>query len=355
MPKTSDKIISWKGPVLDLASLPLSGNSLGDVRVVADDGTGDPSLYICVSTSGIVSEQWQKMTTNSAVVYWKEPVANKFSLPLVDNTLGDARAVGDDGDGNPAVYLCIATTGDVDAQWVKVADVDWGDIFEAGVNNNDLVKRSGTKLAKVTGISELLIVSAQELISFTNDVNVVEIGATVNSVNLNWAYNRDSDDPNSQTIDNGIGSIATNLRATVYNTPFTTNKTFTITAIGDDGNETSLGTTVYFRNKRYWGAYNAVITTGAQVLANLSGSEFGTSKAVEKTFDASAGTPPNYLYFCYPKSWGLPSSTKFGGFTFSDYTVTEISLTNAQGHTEEYYLLRTNNTYNSSGLTWQIL
>jgi len=62
---------------------------------------------------------------------WKDPVATKAALPLTGNTLSDARMVQDDGDGNTSLYVCIATSGDVDAQWQKIADVDWeGDISQ---------------------------------------------------------------------------------------------------------------------------------------------------------------------------------------------------------------------------------
>jgi len=52
-------------------------------------------------------------------------VATKATLPLSGNAVGDQRVVFDDGDGKQAVYACIATTGTVDQQWAKIADVDW--------------------------------------------------------------------------------------------------------------------------------------------------------------------------------------------------------------------------------------
>ena len=42
-------------------------------------------------------------------------------LPTVDNSIGDARTVFDDGDGHQAQYVWTGTT------WVKIADIDWGD------------------------------------------------------------------------------------------------------------------------------------------------------------------------------------------------------------------------------------
>lgn len=59
------------------------------------------------------------------VLVWKEPVATKADLPLVGNTINDARGVQDDGAGLPGIYVCIATTGTVDEQWEKIANIDW--------------------------------------------------------------------------------------------------------------------------------------------------------------------------------------------------------------------------------------
>ena len=80
-----------------------------------------------MQTSGSALMHWDNLTNkpNFADNHWKQPVANRASLPLTSNELGDNRVVLDDGDGKQAVYTCIAITGDVDAQWSKVADVDW--------------------------------------------------------------------------------------------------------------------------------------------------------------------------------------------------------------------------------------
>lgn len=198
------------------------------------------------------------------------------------------------------------------------------------------------------------IYTALSILTFTNDVNVVEKGATVNDVNLNWTLNLPGSET-SQSINQGVGAIPVGIYTkALTGLGLTSDLTWTL-SVTDGVTPDTANTTVYFRNKRYWGAYNALITLDSEVLANLSG-EFGTSKAVTKTFDASAGTPPNYLYYCYPTSWGLPTITYFGGFAFSDYTVSTITnFTNASGYICDYYLLRSNNTYNSSGLTWQLV
>lgn len=80
-----------------------------------------------LQTSGQASVHWGNLTNvpNLADKSWKAAVANKAALPLANNEIGDQRVVLDDGDGKSAVYICKATTGDVNAQWSKIGDVDW--------------------------------------------------------------------------------------------------------------------------------------------------------------------------------------------------------------------------------------
>lgn len=50
--------IHWKDPVPNINSLPVIGNYINDVRVVKNNGTGKPVIYICYSTVGSISNQW---------------------------------------------------------------------------------------------------------------------------------------------------------------------------------------------------------------------------------------------------------------------------------------------------------
>lgn len=134
----------------------------------------------------------------------------------------------------------------------------------------------------------------------------------------------------------------------------------TYTAIVGDGTSTGSGSASYtFQAKTYHGVSSSVINTGAGIMANFAASGvFSTGRAATYNFDASVGTPPNYLYIAYPAIYGpaspaLPPST-FGGFAFSDFTSVTSPLTNASGYTQDYIILKTNNPYNSAGLIWVI-
>lgn len=300
----------------------------------------------------------------STGVNWKDPVQTHADLPTVGNTLNDVRVVqDDDGMGTTVMYVCVATVGGIDTQWQQIAVVNQQSItFDPGTNDGDLLaKTSASTIGKVTGFSALLEVSAHTLATFTNSAGTQEKGSTLNNFNLNWTYNRNSDNPASQSIDNGVGALATNLRTkAVSGAGLTTSTTYTISAVGDDasygaaaGNNTSLQTTIPFLNRRYYGVSQNSSLNNGQVLA-LSGLEFASVKPVSKTFDASGGGGNNYLYICYPASLGAPSAVTLNGFAFTDYTASTQNVTNASGFTESFYIIRTNQVYSGSNIIFAI-
>ncbi len=297
-------------------------------------------------------------------INWRDSVATHADLPTVGNLINDARAVqDDDGIGTTAIYVCIATVGTIDQQWFKIAVINGPIVFFDGTATvGSIMKRTGQKtLGKVTEISAVLIVSAQTLATFTNTAGTQEKGSTLNSFSLNWTYNRNANNPFSQSIDHSVGTIATNLRTKAFTVAaLTSDITYTISAVGDDvshgapaGNASSLQTTIPFLNRRYYGVSQNNSLTNGQILA-LGGTEFCSGKPVAKTFDASTGGGANHLYICYPASFGAPVTATFGGFAFTDYTVTTQSVTNASGFSESFYVVKTNQVYSGTGLVFAI-
>ena len=209
-----------------------------------------------------------------------------------------------------------------------------------------------TNLGKALLIPAANVITSQVLSSFTNTAGTQLKGTTLNNLTLNWTYNR-APDPTSQTIDSGVGAVAVNLRTKALTSQaLTSNKTYNISAVGDDGTNSSLGTTIQFLNYRYFGVSQSVLNTSAGVKAALS-NEFASTVAVNKVFDASVSGGNNYLYYCYPTSFGLPSTSKIGGLDFSDYTVTTITaFDNGTGFTEDFYLLKTNTVQNGAAINW---
>jgi hypothetical protein len=113
--------------------------------------------------------------------------------------------------------------------------------------------------------------------------------------------------------------------------------TYALTA-SDRQNTSSSQTTIAFRNKRYWGMSGSDSLNNAGVLG-LS-SEFATDCNKSVTYGATGG---KYLYYAFPVSFGTPSDVIVGGLSFSDLTVSTLSLTNASWHIESYNVIRLNN------------
>jgi hypothetical protein len=94
---------------------------------------------------------------------------------------------------------------------------------------------------------------------------------------------------------------------------------------------------VIFQRKAYWGASSEESLDNAAILA-LS-QAFATSRSKSVTYDC---TGFKYPFYCYPASFGELSNVNVGGLAFSDYSQEIVSLTNASGHTEDYYVTRFN-------------
>lgn len=166
-------------------------------------------------------------------------------------------------------------------------------------------------------------------VTVTGGGSANEVGASVASVHLTWSVNKD---PTSQSLNQGVGSIPETDRDYTFTGPYTSNQTFTITA-SDGSTSDSASANVTFQPKRYWGPWPDQSPDNAEILT-LS-QELTSSRAKSISYDCTGGRYPIYVY---PKSFGALAGVTVGGLAFSAYSLTEISLTNAQGFTQDYYL-----------------
>lgn len=218
--------------------------------------------------------------------------------------------------------------------------------FGSDSNKRVAVNTLGTK---VGNISANQIVSAQVLNSFTNTSgSPLERGVTLNSFSLNWTYNRNSDNPTSQSIDQGVGSIAVGLRTKVFTTAgLIATTTFIITAVGDDSTNSSLSTTITFVYPYYYGV-GAQGLTGAQVAA--------LTKLVAVLGNKTESfSPTNQVpYFAYPNSYaGLTSILDVNGFeTLPDWTLSTKTITGLDGSPQSYKVYEFNNLTTQTGFAY---
>ena len=173
-----------------------------------------------------------------------------------------------------------------------------------------------------------------------------EIGSTRATTTLTWVWNKNIQ---SQSLNQGIGSLAPALRTYTYETAITSDTTFTIT--GTDGTTSkSASTDVKFMPKRYWGVSTKTSLTDEEIIA-LS-SELSTRRQQTRTFDCSGG---KYFYFAIKTSYCNGIEFKVGGLSFSDMSVETRQFTNASGYTDSYNIYRVNNIQTGSAIQVEVL
>ena len=150
-------------------------------------------------------------------------------------------------------------------------------------------------------------------------------------------------------MNQNIGVLGADVRTYKYETPITSNTTFTIT--GSDGKTTkSASTSVTFQPSRYWGVSAKTSLTDADILG-LS-SELSTVRTQSRTFDCSGG---KYFYFVIRTDYCSGIKFKVGGLAFSDMTVETRNVVNAQGYSQSYNIYRVNNIQTGSAIAVEVL
>lgn len=160
-----------------------------------------------------------------------------------------------------------------------------------------------------------------------------ELGSVVHGVHLTWSFNKAIV---SQSLDHGVGTLPVDQRSYDFPDDISVSTSFSLTA-SDGKSGFTISTSVSFQRKAYWGPSPKPTLTNADILA-LS-QAFATSKSKSVSYDC---TGKQYPYFCYPVSFGALTDVRVGGLAFSDFSQSIVSLTNASGHTEDYYVTRFN-------------
>jgi hypothetical protein len=170
-----------------------------------------------------------------------------------------------------------------------------------------------------------------------------EIGSSVASVDLTWEFNKAI--LAQDLTGTGATTPAIGDRAQTVTGPFTSAKTWTLTADSLDNTEHPNATTsLRFLSKRYWGVSSETTLDDAEIIA-LAGSELATSRVQSRTL-APAG---EYLYFAWPASFGTPTFT-VNGLINTAFTKVRAadSFVNASGATVSYDLWRSDNLLTST-------
>jgi hypothetical protein len=186
-----------------------------------------------------------------------------------------------------------------------------------------------------------------QITSFVTDKGIMELGQSVSEVILTWTINKPV---TSQSINQGIGSLATGLRTYQANISFSTDRTFTLT-VSDGTTQVMANAAVNFQLRRFWGVSNNTVLTNADILAlnsEFAGNTTSGNRSKAITYDCTGG---RYPYLCYPSAWGLPANVTINGLAFSDFLVTVQTVTNTSGGVASYNVIRLNNLQNGASLS----
>ena len=252
---------------------------------------------------------------------------------------------------NGSSYLCVNShiSGDTFEMinWMVLAEkgATGGDTpsIEIGENGNWWINGVDTgcpsvpeivteRLDKLEGVVEELTYEPIEIISFTHNAGIKEIGSTAASVTLTWNLNKD---PASQNVDGTPVSLEAR-QYTIGTANLTGNKTYTLTVTDDKDTSVSKTTTVTFLNGVYYGV--------GSVNADNTNNDFiqSLTKVLSDTrvrdFTVTANTG-EYIFYCIPSRLGTPTFF-VGGFEGGFDLLKNIAYTNPSGYEEDYAVYR---------------
>lgn len=181
-------------------------------------------------------------------------------------------------------------------------------------------------------LDELTYVAIQ-ISSFTNNVNVAEVGSTVDAVTLAWSTNKT---PTTVKLD-GTAQDAASKGAALTKLGLTKDKTWTL-EVGDGTKTATKTTSVYFKNKKYVGTAADGTIDSAFILA-LTGS-FADNLKGDYPLTVNKG---QYIFLACPAAWGTPQFWA-NGFQGGVDLVKTLDFTNASGGTVSYNVFRSTNS-----------
>jgi hypothetical protein len=334
-----------------------------DFSVAGSPITVGGTIVVTYTTQAANTGFFGPVSGVAATPAWRNVVAADFGTGVVANTFLAGPASGPNAAGSFRTITIADLFGGTGASSTTVlyGDGTWRSVAGVSFETNG-VANSAQNILNVSGVAGQIIVTntsggnvtiglyvGPAILSFTNNINTVEIGTSKATVTLNWTLNSTPITTQTLTATSGPspGSISTALRTATLTGPYAPVSPGPITwtlQTSDGINSPSATTSAYFLNQIYWGTSPNTSLTTAQILA-LSGTpsggqQFATTRNLAVAYNCSAGGV--YPYFCYPTSFGALTSVTVGGLPFSAYTVTTQSFTNASGYVSNYYVVRFN-------------
>jgi hypothetical protein len=212
----------------------------------------------------------------------------------------------------------------------------------SGKATADKVEYHNPSYPTVEAALDKLLYIAPVITKFSiNAPTELEVGDTKSTTTLSWTWNKAI---KTQSLNQGIGSLETNVRSYTYNTPITSNTTFRLTG-SDDTTEVYKDASVTFKKYYYYGTSLSETLSDADIRALASSRTGGRAWASSnQTLSArefnctptEAGTPGEdgfYAYFVVPTEYAKSSyKVTVNGQPNSGYLrTTKANYTNEYG------------------------
>ena len=177
--------------------------------------------------------------------------------------------------------------------------------------------------------------TAIKINSFANNVNTVEMGATVTDIKFTFAFNKT---PKTLTFD-GEELDVNAKEKTLTGQTITANKSFTLKATDDRNASDTKSSGVTFLNGVYFGTGTADADgVDNAFILGLTKNLASTAKR-DYSLNLAAG---QYGFIAYPARFGTVTPN-IGGFDGGMPVLKTMDFTNSSGYTESYTVMRTTN------------
>ena len=165
--------------------------------------------------------------------------------------------------------------------------------------------------------------------SFSPDDSIFEKGQTVTSVTLRWSLNAV---PKTQKLDGETVSG----RSKTFTGSWKSATSWRLDVTDEKGASDYATTSIDFYSRVYYGT-SSYSSIGEEVIKSFTGVLRG-NKESSIILTADEG---EYIYYCHPTSYGLCGFIDaFTGFPYAFEAPQIVSVTNAFGYTENYYVYR---------------
>lgn len=308
----------------------LQVNSSGNLGLVDPQSTIDLSDYVSKTNDVVNTYSGQevdktKIPNLGAMDALKTLVDTELNgkVSTAQGVANEGKILQVNGEGNLAL-VDVRSAVETDASDVSYTNASYPSLTNVQLALDNLISKV---------YYEKIVISS---LSVSPSTTIYEIGNEISELQFTWVLNKS---PITQTF-NGT-SLNDDVRSYVYDTPFSTNKSFKL--VVSDGTESAeKSINIQFQSQIFFGGASKPNDYDSAFILGLSNHKFNNS-SYRGSFTITAGAG-EYAYICCPKSWNIPSVCKIGGFSTELVKENSISFTNSSNGVVTYDIVRTTHT-----------